>query len=159
MKLVLNASPVIVLAKSGLLDSLIQLTEQAWIPEPVASEVCETSDPSDPARAWIDRHSGLVQSANSIPAFITAWDLGAGESAVLALAAENPGFTAVLDDLAARRCAQAMGLEIVGTIGLILLGKRAGVIPTASAAFDAVVAAGLYISPAHLARARHLADE
>ncbi len=42
-----------------------------------------------------------------------AWDLGAGESAVLTWARRNPGFTAILDDRAARRCAES-GSELRG---------------------------------------------
>jgi hypothetical protein len=37
--LVFNASPLIVLAKAGLLDQLIPLADEVWIPEAVAREV------------------------------------------------------------------------------------------------------------------------
>jgi predicted nucleic acid-binding protein len=88
-----------------------------------------------------------------------AWDLGAGESAVISLTEATPGAVAVLDDLAARRCAQAIGLKIIGTLGLVLMAKRAGVIPSASQALDAIVAAGLFISPHHLETIRIQAGE
>lgn len=66
---------------------------------------------------------------------------------------------AVLDDLAARRCAQAMGLRIIGTLGLVLMAKRAGIIPSASRALDAIVAAGLFVSHHHLQTIRNQAGE
>jgi predicted nucleic acid-binding protein len=52
-----------------------------------------------------------------------------------------------------------MGLRIVGTLGLILMAKRAGIIPSASRALDSVVAAGLFISPHHLEAIRIQAEE
>jgi predicted nucleic acid-binding protein len=88
-----------------------------------------------------------------------AWDLGAGESAVISLTAMHPGAIAVLDDLAARRCAQALGLQIIGTLGLVLKAKRAGLIPSASQALDAITAAGLYISSHHIETLRIQAGE
>ena len=44
---------------------------------------------------------------------VLAWDLGPGESAVLELALAVPGSTAVIDDLAARRCAAVIA-QVVG---------------------------------------------
>ncbi|QTN32162.1 DUF3368 domain-containing protein [Akkermansiaceae bacterium] len=159
MILVFNASPIIVLAKAGLLDRLLPLGDEVWIPEAVASEVAAARDLGDPASGWIAGNSTLIHPTTLVSPFLMAWDLGAGESAVISLAVEFPNAVAVLDDLAARRCAQAMGLRIVGTLGLILMAKRAGIIPSASRALDAVVAAGLFISPHHLEAIRIQAQE
>ena len=65
----------------------------------------------------------------------------------------------MLDDLAARRCAQAMGLRMIGTIGLILMAKQAGLIESATHALEAVTAAGLFISSRHLDAIRIQAGE
>jgi predicted nucleic acid-binding protein len=159
MTLVFNASPLIVLAKSGLLDGFLRLADHILIPRAVAEEVSRAKDPGDPARCWIARQSSLIHPANSISPFLMAWDLGAGESAVISLAAANSDAIAVLDDLAARRCAQAVGLKIVGTLGLVLMAKRAGVIPSASKALNAIIAAGLFISSHHLDTIRNQAGE
>ena len=66
---------------------------------------------------------------------------------------------AVLDDLAARRCAQAHGIEVIGTLGLVLLAKKRGLIPSVSEPLAAIVAAGLFIAPPHLTAIRHQAGE
>lgn len=159
MTLVFNASPVIVLAKASLLDRLLPLGDHVCIPEAVAREISHGKDPADPARCWVARQSSLIHPAAAISPFLMAWDLGAGESAVISLTEAMPGAVAVLDDLAARRCAQAIGLKIIGTLGLVLMAKRAGLIPSASQALDAVVAAGLFISPHHLEAIRIQAGE
>ena len=159
MTLVFNASPLIVLAKAGLLDRLLPLGDGVWVPEAVASEVAAARDLGDPASSWIAGKPSLIHPTTPISPFLMAWDLGAGESAVISLTAASSNAVAVLDDLAARRCAQAMGLHIVGTLGLILMAKCAGIIPSASRALVAVVAAGLFISPHHLEAIRIQAGE
>lgn len=159
MTLIFNASPLIVLAKSGLLDRFLELADEVMIPTAVAAEITSTKDVMDPARCWILHRTPLIQPTTIISPFIMAWDLGAGESAVISLAAMRPAAVAVLDDLAARRCAQALGLEIIGTLGLVLKAKHAGLIPSATEALDAITAAGLYISPHLLEKIRQQAGE
>lgn len=150
MTFVFDASPLIILAKADLLGRITPLADRIIVPQQVADEISQFEDPLDPARCWIANHLSLItQPANASP-FLMAWDLGAGETAVLSLVSANPNFCAVLDDLAARRCAQAMGLQVIGSLGLILLAKQKGVIEAVTPCFDAVVAAGLYISPSHL---------
>lgn len=159
MTLVFNASPLIILAKSGLLDCFLQLAEEVMIPSEVAGEIACSKNVMDPARHWVTHQTQLIQPTSIISPFVMAWDLGAGESAVIALTAMRPGAIAVLDDLAGRRCAQALGLPIIGTLGLVLKAKHAGLIPSASQALNAITAAGLYISPRHLEKIRHQAGE
>ena len=66
-----------------------------------------------------------------IPERIRIWDLGAGESQVLARGLVETRSEVVLDDLAARRCAQGLGLLMVGTLGVILLSRQRGLIDAA----------------------------
>lgn len=159
MTLVFNASPLIVLAKAGLLDQLLPLADEVWIPEAVAREVSAVADPADPASRWIATQSSLIHPSTPITPFLMAWDLGAGESAVMSLTDAKTHAIAVLDDLAARRCAQAMGLRIIGTLGLVLMAKREGIITSATRALDAIVAAGLFVSRHHLERICNQAGE
>lgn len=55
-------------------------------------------------------------------------DLGPGETEVLALALERKESVAVLDDRVARRAAQALGIRLTGTLGVLLDAKRAGLV-------------------------------
>jgi predicted nucleic acid-binding protein len=63
---------------------------------------------------------------------LLAWDLGRGETAVMAYALANPGWTAVLDDNAARKCARALNILVKGTLAIVILAKVRGFIPSAS---------------------------
>ena len=79
---------------------------------------------------------------------ILAWGLGAGESQVLTWARQNPGYEAILDDRAAR-----------GTLGIVLLAKREGLIPRVRPVFEQLLEAGLRIAPEVLDMALDLAGE
>lgn len=71
---------------------------------------------------------------------------------MLALAASFPGSTAVIDDLAGRRCAEAMGLLLRGTVGLVLAAKQAGRIAAARPILEQLRDSGMYLSDATLNR-------
>jgi predicted nucleic acid-binding protein len=61
----------------------------------------------------------LPQGYDSIAAspVVQAWDLGAGETAVLSYALAWPDYVAVIDDVAGRRCASSLDIKVIGTVG------------------------------------------
>ena len=152
MTFVFNASPLIVLAKAGLLHEVMSLGDKVIIPDAVALEIGAVDDMSDPSRLWVNSPATahLIMNTPDISPFVAAWDLGAGESAVITIAHRDKNCMAVLDDLAARRCAAALGLRAIGTLGLILMAKQKGILGSVRRALDSVIVAGLYISPKHI---------
>lgn len=152
MRLVLNASPIICLAKAGLLDGVLSIADEVVVPRVVAGEILAVNDDSDAAVAWIKTENAqrALRDVGPTVSFVLAWDLGAGESAVLTAVAGAPGSVAVLDDQAARRCAQALGTDVTGTLGLLLMAKQRGAIVSLRQALDAVTNAGLFVSPKHV---------
>lgn len=103
--------------------------------------------------------AAYLHDVPQISDFVSAWGLGAGESSVISLAETLPKATVVLDDLAARRCAMAVGLPVTGTLGLLLLAKQVGRIEKVAPALDAVVEAGLFVAERHLNAIREKAGE
>ena len=77
---------------------------------------------------------------------IAAWNLGAGESAVFSFALEEQGYRAVVDDLAARRCAKVFGIQTLGTGALLILAKRRGLIHSVEERLRWLRESGLYLS-------------
>ena len=63
---------------------------------------------------------------------ILAWDLGKGETAVLSYALTNPGWTAIIDDRAARKCAMSFSIPIKGTLAVVILAKKHGLVDSAA---------------------------
>lgn len=81
LDVVINASPLIVLFKSGLAELLPHLFKKIAVPQAVYDEV--TSINADAAATQLP-NVGWLQVINiDIYPAISAWDLGAGESAVL----------------------------------------------------------------------------
>ena len=48
------------------------------------------------------------------------------------MAVAEPGWIAILDDAAARKCARSFSVLIKGTLALVLLSKQRGLIPSAA---------------------------
>ncbi len=143
---VVNASPLICLCKSGLSNILPSLFNQIVIPAPVYEEVTAKRDIELDIIRLFESNSIHKAGGIIIPTSVTAWDLGDGESSVLAFAIENPKCYAVIDDLEARRCAAASGCCYTGTVGIILLAKRRGIIASVKDCLFKLRSAGLWLS-------------
>jgi predicted nucleic acid-binding protein len=118
--LVVNASPLIFLAAARRLDLLGSDGAPVSVPRSVAIEV-RRYGPDDPAARALREVPWLkvVEDGPLVPS-ILAWDLGPGESSVIACALARAGSIAVLDDLGGRRCARAHRLRVKGTLGLVI---------------------------------------
>ena len=146
--LVVNASPLIFLARIDRLDLLVSLAKLLVVPEAVIREIQAGSDRDGTADQLKALPSIFRVDDRPLPERIRLWDLGAGESQVLAHGLERPGSEVVLDDLAARRCARSLDLPMIGTLGVVILCRRRGVISAARPVIEALVAAGLRLKPA-----------
>lgn len=142
---VINASPLIFLARSGHLDLLHRFAETVWVPEPVASEISRRGANDVTAQAIESNPWLVISPAPSIPAAILEWRLGAGESATLALAHAHH-LEAIVDDLAGRKCAAGLAIPVRGTLGIVLAAKQRGFIPAARPVLEELMGAGLYLS-------------
>lgn len=156
---VVNASPIIALAKIGHADLLPRLCENLVVPPAVAQEV-RAGDPRGAPYRWIQRE-GKQYAAPPFPDVeaVRNWDLGPGETAVLSWAYRHRAFEAILDDRAARTCANALNIPVRGTLGLIVLAKKEHTVDQARPLVDALIDAGLYVSPALRDHILHLTDE
>lgn len=145
---VINASPLILLGKAGQLEWVPALG-QVVVPSAVAMEIAAGSA-TDPARLFLagDEGKALIQPDVTVSDELMAWDLGAGETSVIAWALAHPGFEAVLDDAAARTCAGVFAIRLRGTLSLVALAKRRGFIPACRPVFEKLRHAGLFITPA-----------
>jgi predicted nucleic acid-binding protein len=78
---------------------------------------------------------------------------------VLAWARKHTDYEAILDDRAARNCALSLGIPVRGTLGVILLAKREGLLSHVQPVFARLQEAGLRIAPVVLDTALELAGE
>ncbi len=143
--IVCNASPLITLAKAGLLNALPDQFQHILCPMAVVDEILVGPAEDEmrrmlPELPWL--HSVRLDPPLSP---LTVWRLGRGESEVIEYARLNPGTIALLDDRAARRIAAAVGVPIYGTLSII----AKWVALDSSRSFDGAISmlrkAGLYV--------------
>lgn len=144
---VVNASPLIILAQAGHLALLTALASEILLPEAVVTEVLDGPD-ADPARQAIESGWGTRVAVASVPVPVLAWGLGAGETAVLAVALALGACTVVLDDAESRKCARTPGIPVMGTLGVVVRARQQGRIVSAAAVVQALRVAGLYVDDA-----------
>jgi predicted nucleic acid-binding protein len=79
--------------------------------------------------------------------------------AALSWALSQPGTEVIVDDLAARRCAQELGVPCRGCLALVLLAKRHGILPVARPVSESMRATELRLSDRVMNQALGLVDE
>jgi len=142
---VVNASPLITLFRSGQADLLPRLFSRIVIPEAVWQEVV-VAGRDDAAARELGAPSWPIRQAVVPSPRVEIWNLGAGETAVLSYALANSGVRAMVDDADARRCARTLGIPLLGTGGLLLLAKRRGQLPSVAEGLAKLRGAGLWLS-------------
>jgi uncharacterized protein len=102
----------------------------------------------------------LSVTATPDPTLVAALGLvlGAGEAEAIALAAQQKCHV-ILDDHQARAAAARVGLEVIGTLGILLRAKRKGLIPGVRPLLDALDSAGFRVDEKLRRRALGLANE
>ncbi|MDZ8052834.1 MAG: DUF3368 domain-containing protein [Aulosira sp. ZfuVER01] len=143
----INTSPLIFLTKAGFIDLLQIISPSIIVPDAVAAEIQEYGETDVTAVALKNTDWLIVQETPPAPNVIQNWDLGQGESAVLAWGYINPGTEVILDDLAARRCATTLGIPVRGTLGIVITAKQRGVIPAARPVLEQLHLCGMYLQP------------
>jgi len=151
LRAVSNSSPLIALEKIHKLELLRDLFSTITVPQAVALETA----PTVKLPSWIEVYPSplTVDSRTVQPSF------GRGESEAISLSLELHPDRVILDDEPARRLAQKLGLNVIGTLGLLLSAKRRGLIPGLQSQMDALVATGFFIGPELYDQVMQLAGE
>lgn len=142
MKIVLNTSPIIFLGKINSLPLLGKCADEIHIPRAVLEELRDDALPD-----FIE-----VRPLSAVGAAYVKGALGRlhqGELEAIILAQEVSADFVVLDDFLARRKAQHLEVKVIGTLGLLLLFEKRGLL-TAEQAWQKILLLtqqhGLYLS-------------
>lgn len=133
-----NSSCLIILDKLGSLDLLRKLYSKITIPMAVRKEVFR----SRPVPVWIN----VIEITQPAAYRILEKNLGPGESEAITLSIELNADMLILDDSAARKTAQKMGIKITGVIGVLLEAKKAGFVKELKPFLDAMLKEGFRVS-------------
>lgn len=139
---VVDASPLIFLAKIDRLSLLQSSADRILVPDVVLAEIRAQDDSAatrvdQAAEVWL----------RPVPSPADAPEPPVGELAVIELALERRAERVVLDDRAARRQARAEGLSVVGTLGLLLAARLRGEIADLGREIDRLEYHGFRASP------------
>lgn len=144
-RVVINASPLICLAKSRQLELLRLLFSEIIVPAAVCDEVLVGTD----GAAILKQIAGrpyVLPSPELFDPRVMMWDLGPGETSVITMALRLPEYRAVLDDRMARNCALSLGCSYTGSVGVLVLARRNGLIGSLRDGLLRLQAAGLWIT-------------
>lgn len=158
--LVCDTSPLLYLGRVGQIHLIPALFPQVYVPDTVFLELDAgrllRPDTADPRRfEWACR----VEVNDDMLARLPETRLGAGEKAVIAYALARGGLIVGLDDHQARTSAEALGLRVIGVIGVLLRAKRAGHLTAVSPTLRKLVGEGFRIGPELYHAALTLAGE
>lgn len=143
---VCDASPLIYMARADRLWLVQSYSPTIVVPREVVDETTAKSADNPASNPLFSVPWLRVVETPPIAAEIQSWELGRGEAAVLAWAQAHAGSVAILDDLQARKCARALQVPLIGTLGLVLRAKQIGLIARARPEMDRLVAHGMYLS-------------
>ena len=121
LRVVVNSTPLIALAKLSLLSILADLFGEVHIPHAVFLEVAadkkgRRGSVEVGSASWIQERE--VQQTTVVEFLMASVD--AGEAEAIALAKEVGADLLIIDDRQGRRLAEAVGIPCVGTVGILL---------------------------------------
>ena len=127
MIVISDSSPLISLSTIERMDLLEKLFKEIFVPKSVFEEVTKENKPySNELKIFLINRVKHVK--NKVAVKILLSDIGKGESEAIILAIEEKSDYLLIDDLKARKIAKMNGLEIIGTMGILLKGKKEGLI-------------------------------
>jgi predicted nucleic acid-binding protein len=148
---VANTSPLIAFSAIGRLDLLRAIFPTVFVPDAVFGEVVINGV------GWVEAKNLQVELAGTnwlvrteVPASPMLAELrqslgGSGEAEAIVLAKER-GLPVLLDELAGRRAATALGLQVIGSLRILRQSKEAGLVSRIRPLVGQMIEAGIYYS-------------
>lgn len=153
---VCDAGPLIAFGRLDLLHVLPALFAQVQVPLAVLNECMARPRNVDAIRIRYAVDQQWLVTCQTIALPIPGLDLG--ERAAIARALEiDAGL--LVDDRAARQHASALGLNVIGTLGVLVLAKRESLVPAIGPLVAALRASGQRLSNDAVAQALVAASE
>ena len=154
-----NTSPLVYLYRIQAIEWLPELFGNVYVPTAVVDELKEGQRRGfDVPNPSIYRRFRIVDP-RTMPSEWLSLDLGPGELAAMALALENRTRVVLLDDLLARRTAQAAGLMVWGTLKVLLEAKSQHLTERIEAFVNRLSETGMWLSDEIRERILALAGE
>ena len=142
-RVIANTTPLIALANIDRLELLHELYGTIIVPQAVVDEII-----SEPAKQRVRSATWIKVEAIQDPSQkdIFRARLHAGEVEVMILAREQNADLVIMDDNAAKKTAKFLGLNVTGTLGILLKAKKEGYLEMVEPIMSELILDGLFIS-------------
>ncbi len=147
MKVVINSSPLITLSLIGHMELLLKLYDEVIVPRSVYNEVVVKGKGKAGSKelACVD-HFTVFEIENKALKDTVMLELDEGEAEVITVAKEKGIHNVIIDEFAGRQYASLLGLNVIGTLGMLLIGKKLGFIDELKPLMDIMLKHNRYIS-------------
>ncbi len=140
-----NSSVIIALARICRLDLLEELFGEILVPKAVWKEIIVEGKPGS-EKIMESSFIRVEKVRNMRPVALLEEFIDSGEAEAIVLALERNADLLLVDDRDARNLAKKLGLQVMGTLGVIALAKYKGSIPKAKTIVDKLMESGFWIS-------------
>jgi uncharacterized protein len=158
MLVIADTSALLALASCDSLFLLDALFRTVRVPSAVFRE-CTVADKPEAKRLKEYLRDKVIEVTDPSALVTAATGLGQGELEAMALYKRLHADFLLLDDGRARKIARLNDVEVIGSLGVLLLAKTNSLLPAIKPSIDTIQAAGIYLSEALVAEALRLAGE
>lgn len=144
MIVIADASPLVALSTCSCLPLLEQLFGQVRVPEAVFYEVSVPGKSEAPSLNAYLQGKVLAASLENFPIYPTT-GLGLGEREAMALYLSLSADLLLVDDRRAKKVAYSNGLEVMGSVGVLLLAKQRGLLTHVKTLLDILAASEIHL--------------
>jgi predicted nucleic acid-binding protein len=143
--LISNTGPILALSGAGCLELIRNLYSSVTVPKAVHEELIQGGKSGLGLSAYVDADWIQVEPQGRIDPLLLA-QLDQGEAAVITLALNKNNQATLIDERKARRIARTIyGLEVFGTVRVLLEAKKAGFISNVFEILNLMRANGYWI--------------
>lgn len=155
-----NSTPLILLQKIGYLKILKSLYSKIYIPQAVYNEVIVAradviKNDFISENSWIE----VVKVKDIQSKKLFKVNLHEGEVETIILCLEISANLCILDDLLARKYAKHIGIDVTGTLGVLVYAKNSGLISQVKPLLDKLLYVGMFIDKDLYSRILSLVNE
>ncbi len=147
--MIADASSLIMLTRSGLIEVLRVLAGKVIVPEAVWNECISGSARPGATAIMSARQAGHIEVRADAVLNDPLPALGQGEVSAIALAMEV-GCPVLMDECLGRRVASVHGVRVIGSAAILIAAKERGLIPAVTLVLADWRAAGYFLSEALL---------
>lgn len=147
MKAVINSSPLISLSLLNELALLLKIYDEVIVPKSVYNEVVVKGKGKAGSKEVesINRFT-VLEAKDNVLKHSVMLELDEGEAEVISIAKEQEIQNVIIDEFAGRQYASLLGLNVIGALGILLIGKKLGFIDEVKPLMDILLKHDRYIS-------------